>query len=93
MLRAFSRGDIDRGQGPVPCSNDYRGQPGAAIPNGKRVDRALASLDFMVTIDIYFNQITRHGDIVLPPTSALEHDHDDLAFPDLSARTTLYLEQ
>jgi anaerobic selenocysteine-containing dehydrogenase len=42
----------------------------------------------MVAIDIYFNETTRHGNIILPPTSALEHDHDDRAFLHMAVRNT-----
>ena len=43
--------------------------------HGQRLDRALASLDFMVAVDFYINETTRHADIILPPTGPLEHDH------------------
>jgi len=36
-------------------------------------------LEFMVSLDFYLNETTRHADLILPPTSPLEHDHYDLA--------------
>ena len=43
-------------------------------------------LDAMVSIDIYLNETTRHADVVLPPASALEKSHFDIAFSNLSVR-------
>lgn len=66
----------------------HAGNPVLSTPNGRRLDAALAGLDFMVAIDIYLNETTRHAHIILPPTFALEHDHYDLAFHALSVRNT-----
>ncbi|MGK0439986.1 MAG: anaerobic selenocysteine-containing dehydrogenase, partial [Paracoccaceae bacterium] len=43
-------------------------------------------LDFYVAFDFYINATTRHADIILPPTSPLEHDHYDIAFFRLAVR-------
>ncbi len=64
------------------------GNPVLSSPNGRKLDKALASLEFMVAIDIYLNETTRHAHLILPPTFALEHDHYDLAFHLLSVRNT-----
>jgi anaerobic selenocysteine-containing dehydrogenase len=64
------------------------GNPVLSTPNGERLDRALASLDFMVSVDFYVNETTRHAHVILPPTAALEHDHYDLAFHVLAIRNT-----
>ncbi len=64
------------------------GNPVLSTPNGSQLDRALAGLDYMVSIDIYLNETTRHADLILPPTSALEHDHYDLVFNLLAVRNT-----
>jgi anaerobic selenocysteine-containing dehydrogenase len=50
------------------------------------MNEAFASLDAMVSIDIYLNETTRHADVVLPPASALEKSHFDIAFSNLSVR-------
>ena len=42
----------------------------------------------MVAIDIYLNETTRHADVILPPTTALERDHYDLVFHGLAVRNT-----
>ena len=64
------------------------GNPVLSTPNGSKLDQALEKLDFMVSLDFYINETTRHADIILPPTSPLEHDHYDLAFHINSIRNT-----
>jgi anaerobic selenocysteine-containing dehydrogenase len=64
------------------------GNPVLSTPDGARLSRALESLDFMVAVDFYINETTRHADIILPPTSALERDHYDLLFHTLAVRNT-----
>jgi anaerobic selenocysteine-containing dehydrogenase len=54
------------------------GNPVLSTPNSEKLDAALASLDFMVSIDIYLNETTRHADVILPPPSHLQRDHYDL---------------
>jgi anaerobic selenocysteine-containing dehydrogenase len=64
------------------------GNPVLSAPNGRQLDRALDSLDFMVSIDVYLNETTRHARVILPPSFGLEHDHYDLAFHMFSVRNT-----
>ena len=64
------------------------GNPVLSAPNGRQVDEALNGLDYMVSIDFYINETTQHADIILPPTSALEHDHYDIAFYRLAVHNT-----
>jgi anaerobic selenocysteine-containing dehydrogenase len=64
------------------------GNPVMSTPNGRQLDAALEQLDFMVSLDPYLNETTRHADIILPPTSALEHDHYDIAFHVNAVRNT-----
>ena len=62
------------------------GNPVLSTPDGRRLDEALTSLDFMLSIDIYLNETTRHADLILPPTSSLNHDHYDLIFNAFAVR-------
>jgi anaerobic selenocysteine-containing dehydrogenase len=62
------------------------GNPVLSTPNGARLDRALPGLDFMVAIDPYINETTRHAHVILPPTSALEHSHYDIGLASYSVR-------
>jgi anaerobic selenocysteine-containing dehydrogenase len=54
------------------------GNPVLSAPNGAAIDAALAKLDFMVGIDLYKNETTRHADLILPPTFGLEREHYDM---------------
>jgi anaerobic selenocysteine-containing dehydrogenase len=64
------------------------GNPVLSTPNGRQLDEALPQLEFMVSLDPYINETTRHADIILPPTSPLEHDHYDLTFHAFAVRNT-----
>lgn len=64
------------------------GNPVLSVPNGERLDRALAGLDFMVSVDLYINETTRHANLVLPPVSGLERSHYDLVFHAIAVRNT-----
>jgi anaerobic selenocysteine-containing dehydrogenase len=76
------------GPGQIRALVTSAGNPVLSTPNGARLDRALASLDYMVSIDFYLNETTRHARIILPPTGPLEHDHYDIAFHQLAVRNT-----
>jgi anaerobic selenocysteine-containing dehydrogenase len=67
------------GDGRIRALITSAGNPVLSTPNGARLDRALTGLDFMVSIDPYLNETTRHADVILPPTSPLERSHYDLA--------------
>ncbi len=62
------------------------GNPVVSSPNGQRLDKAFAALEFMVSVDAYINETSRHADIILPPSSQLEQSHFDLAFNMVSVR-------
>jgi anaerobic selenocysteine-containing dehydrogenase len=64
------------------------GNPVLSTPNGGQLDRAFEQLDFMVAIDIYINETTRHADIILPPATGLEVSHYDTTFHVLAVRNT-----
>jgi anaerobic selenocysteine-containing dehydrogenase len=62
------------------------GNPVLSTPNEARLSRALDSLEFMVSIDVYLNETTRHANVILPGPSPLETSHYDLAFSQLAIR-------
>lgn len=74
------------GDGQVRGFISVCGNPVLSTPNGRQLDRALAGLEFMVSIDIYLNETTRHADLILPPTSNLHHDHYDYVFNSFAVR-------
>jgi len=67
------------GPGRIRALLTSAGNPVLSVPNGSRLERALGELDFMVSIDFYVNETTRHADVILPPTFALERDQFELA--------------
>jgi anaerobic selenocysteine-containing dehydrogenase len=62
------------------------GNPVLSTPDGARLDRALEQLEFIVSIDIYRNETTRHADVILPAPSLLTRGHYDLALYQLAIR-------
>ncbi|RYU95207.1 molybdopterin oxidoreductase family protein [Emticicia agri] len=64
------------------------GNPVLSTPNGGQLDRAFEQLEFMVAIDIYINETTRHAHIILPPATGLEVSHYDMTFHVLAVRNT-----
>lgn len=68
------------GEGQIRALITVAGNPVLTTPEGDRLGRALADLEFMVSVDPYLNETTRHADVILPPPSALERSHYDLAF-------------
>ena len=77
-----------QGKGQVRALVTHGGNPVLSTPNGARLDRAIAKLDFFVAIDFYINETTRHAHLILPPTSPLEREHYDLVFHTLAVRDT-----
>ncbi len=76
------------GPGQIRALVTSAGNPVLSTPNGTRLSRALDKLDFMVSIDLYLNETTRHAHLILPPTFALERSHYDLVFHALAVRNT-----
>jgi anaerobic selenocysteine-containing dehydrogenase len=74
------------GEGQVRALVTHAGNPVLSTPNGGRLERALAKLDFMVSIDLYRNETTRHANLILPTSFGLERDHYDIAFYALAVR-------
>lgn len=67
------------GEGQVRALITLAGNPVISTPNSGRVDAALDTLDFMVSVDVYLNETTRHADVILPAPSPLRRSHYDLA--------------
>ncbi|MGZ8842799.1 MAG: molybdopterin-dependent oxidoreductase [Pyrinomonadaceae bacterium] len=79
---------LTEGAGQVKALVTHAGNPVLSTPNGRKLERGLAGLEFMAAIDIYINETTRHAHIILPPSSSLERTHYDLAFLILAVRNT-----
>lgn len=78
------------GEGQIRALVTVAGNPALSTPNGARLARALASLEFMVSVDIYLNETTRHAHVVLPAPSTLTRGHYDLALYNLALRNVAH---
>lgn len=74
------------GEGQIRAFVTVAGNPVLSSPNGRRLESALEGLDFMISVDYYLNETSRHADVILPPTAALERSHYDLIFSQLAVR-------
>ncbi len=79
---------VTPGEGQIKALVTVAGNPVLSTPGGQHLEQALDHLDFQVAIDIYVNETTRHAEVILPPTTALERDHYDLIFHVLAVRNT-----
>ncbi|GGT75759.1 molybdopterin oxidoreductase family protein [Streptomyces lateritius] len=68
------------GEGRIRALITIAGNPVLSAPDGRRLDAALEALDFMVAVDPYLNETTRHADVVLPPPPPSQSAHFDFAF-------------
>lgn len=68
------------GEGQIKGFINVAGNPVLSTPNGEKLDTALSQLEFMVSVDYYINETSRHAHIILPPVSPLEREHYDLTF-------------
>ena len=74
------------GEGQVRALVTVAGNPAMSTPNSDRLAAALDSLEFMVSVDPYLNETTRHANVILPGPTPLERASYDLAFYTLSVR-------
>ncbi len=76
------------GEGQIRSLICITGNPVISNPNSRRLDNALGTLDFMVSVDFYLNETSRHAHVILPPTSQLSQGHYDFIFNLFSVRNT-----
>ncbi|MFD1814353.1 molybdopterin-dependent oxidoreductase [Rhodococcus gannanensis] len=74
------------GEGQVRGLVTVAGNPVLSAPSGARIDAALPQLDFMVSVDRYLNETTRHAHVVLPPPRTMQSPHYDFALLGFSVR-------
>ena len=84
---------IVEGEGQIKMLICTAGNPVLSTPNGKKLEKALEGLDFMVSIDIYLNETSKYANIILPSTNGLETLHYDLVFHQLAIRNTAKLSE
>ena len=71
---------------PVRALLTVAANPVLSAPDGDRLDKALDSLDFMVSVDPYLNETSRHAHVVLPPPPPAQSPHHDFALNTLAVR-------
>jgi anaerobic selenocysteine-containing dehydrogenase len=74
------------GEGAIRCLVTVAGNPVLSTPDSERLDRALASLEAMISVDIYLNETTRHAHVILPPPSSLQRSHYDIGLLKFAVR-------
>lgn len=87
-VAALAEEILTEGKGQIKGLVTSAGNPVLSTPNGTQLEKGLESLEFMVSIDIYINETTRHANIILPPTTGLETNHYDLIFHVFGVRNT-----
>jgi anaerobic selenocysteine-containing dehydrogenase len=78
------------GQGQVKALITLAGNPALSTPNSDRLQRALSTLEFMVSVDIYLNETTRYANVILPPPPVLARSHYDLALYQLAVHNVAH---
>ena len=74
------------GPGQIRALVTVAGNPVLSTPDGARLDAALPGLDFMVAVDPYLNETTRHADVILPPPRTLQMPHYDFLISTIQVR-------
>lgn len=87
-VAALAEEILTEGDGQIKALVTSCGNPVLSTPNGSQLDKALQNLEFMVSIDFYINETTRHANIILPPVCNLESSHFDIIFNTFAVRNT-----
>jgi anaerobic selenocysteine-containing dehydrogenase len=66
------------GEGQLRAMITVGGNPIRSNPNSELLAEAFNDLEFMVSVDLYLNETTRHADVILPSPSQLQRSHYDL---------------
>ncbi|MFD3429910.1 molybdopterin-dependent oxidoreductase [Nocardia fluminea] len=74
------------GDGQIRALVTVAGNPVLSAPSGARLDRGLAGLEFMVSVDRYVNETTRHANVILPPPRSVQSPHFDFALLQFAVR-------
>ncbi|MBT2225840.1 molybdopterin-dependent oxidoreductase [Nonomuraea sp. NEAU-A123] len=74
------------GDGQIRFLVTVAGNPVLSAPHGARLDAAFGRLDFMVSVDPYLNETTKHANVILPPPRALQSGHYDFALLNFAVR-------
>lgn len=72
------------GEGQIRGLITIAGNPALSAPNSDQMEKALEQVEFMVSVDCYLNETTRHADVVLPVPGHLQRPHYDIVFAQLA---------
>jgi anaerobic selenocysteine-containing dehydrogenase len=75
------------GEGRVRALVTIAGNPLVSTPDSGALESAVGELDFMVSVDIYLNETTRHADVVLPAPEPISKAHYDTALYQFAVRS------
>ncbi len=81
---------LTEGEGQVKALVTLAGNPVLSAPNGRLMEEGLKKLDFMVCMDWYINETTRHANIILPPTGPFDQSHYDIIIHMVTLRNTAH---
>jgi len=77
------------GEGQIKAMITIAGNPVLSAPDGDRLDKALDSVEFMLSVDPYLNETTRHADVILPPPPPSQSPHFDVLLNNLAVRNNV----
>ena len=80
---------LTEGEGQIKAMVTSCGNPILSTPNGGKLDEAFSNLEYMVAVDIYLNETTRHANIILPPATGIEVPQFDIGFNQLAIRNVV----
>ncbi|MFT4397631.1 molybdopterin-dependent oxidoreductase [Gordonia lacunae] len=82
----FAEEILTPGPGRTRALITIAGNPARSLPNSGVVETALESLEFMVSVDCYLNETTRHADVILPPPPLMTRGHHDVTLSHFQIR-------
>ncbi|QTJ67614.1 molybdopterin-dependent oxidoreductase [Rhodococcus sp. ZPP] len=82
----FAEEILTPGPGRTRALITLAGNPARSLPNSRAIEEALGALEFMVSVDCYLNETTRHADVILPPPPVTTRGHHDVTLAHFQIR-------
>ncbi|PQP25403.1 molybdopterin-dependent oxidoreductase [Rhodococcus opacus] len=82
----FAEEILTYGPGRTRALITLAGNPARSLPNSGAIEEALGALEFMVSVDCYLNETTRHADVILPPPPVTTRGHHDVTLAHFQIR-------
>ncbi|MGW4479333.1 molybdopterin-dependent oxidoreductase [Rhodococcus triatomae] len=82
----FAEEILTPGPGRTRALITLAGNPARSLPNSGAIEDALDALEFMVSVDCYLNETTRHADVILPPPPVTTRGHHDVTLSHFQIR-------